>query len=262
MLALQHAWRRQLGLAVCALILLAPPATQAGIFDDDEARRAILELRQKQEAQHQALEAAERKATEDNAQLQRSLLELQGQIEVLRTEVSQARGQGEQLARDLSESQRRQKDLAQSVDERLRKFEPIKVSVDGRDFMAEPAEKRDYESAWGQFRKGDFAQAQTELGDFVRRWPQSGYTPSALFWLGNAQYATRDYKEALANFRAMLTQAPAHVRAPEAMLAVANCLSDLKDVKAARKALEELVKSYPDSEAAQAARERLAKSKP
>ncbi len=41
------------------------------------------------------------------------------------------------------------------------------------------------------------------------------------------------------------------------MLAIANCQAELKDTKAARKTIEELVKAYPKSEAAQAGRERL-----
>ena len=40
---------------------------------------------------------------------------------------------------------------------------------------------------------------------------------------------------------------------------MANCQVELKDVKAARKALEDLGKLYPQSEAAAAARERLAR---
>jgi TolA-binding protein len=79
-----------------------------------------------------------------------------------------------------------------------------------------------------------------------------------LFWLGNAQYATRDYKEAMINFRALLSRAPSHSRAPEAVLSVANCQLELKDAKGARKTLTDLIKAYPQSEAAGAARERLA----
>jgi TolA-binding protein len=45
------------------------------------------------------------------------------------------------------------------------------------------------------------------------------------------------------------------------MLSVANCYTDLKDLKAARKALGDLVKTYPQTEAAIAATERLAKLK-
>ncbi len=91
------------------------------------------------------------------------------------------------------------------------------------------------------------------------RNPQSGYAPSALFWLGNAQYANRDYNGAITSFRALLTRAPDHVRAPEAVLSIANCQIELKDTRAARKTLDDLVKAYPQSEAAAAAKERLAR---
>ncbi len=46
--------------------------------------------------------------------------------------------------------------------------------------------------------------------------------------------------------------------APEALLAVANCQAELKDTKSARRTIDELLKAYPGSEAAQAGRERLA----
>jgi tol-pal system protein YbgF len=145
------------------------------------------------------------------------------------------------------------------VDDRLRKFEPGKVTVDGREFVADPAETRDYEAALAVFRKGDFAAAQTGFLNFVKRYPQSGYNASALFWLGNAQYATRSYKEAIDNFRNMLTVNADHPRAPEAALSIANCQVELKEVRGARKTLEDLIKVYPQSEAAVAAKDRLAK---
>ena len=68
----------------------------------------------------------------------------------------------------------------------------------------------------------DFPAAQTAFGEFVRRYPQSGYRNTALFWLGNAQYANRDYRGAIGNFRALLAQAPEHARAPEALLSIAR----------------------------------------
>ncbi len=197
--------------------------------------------------------------TDENAQLRRSLLDFQGQIDGLKAEQSQLRGAQERLARDLSEAQLSQKDMVNGVNERLRRFEPVKVSVDGAEFMAEPAEKRDYESAMDIFRKGDFAAAQVALGQFVQRYGTSGYAPSALFWLGNAQYANKDYKDSMANFQQMLKVSPAHARAPEAMLAISNVQIELKDLKGARKTMDELVKAYPASEAAATARDRLAR---
>jgi tol-pal system protein YbgF len=249
----------------CAMSLAFAGSGQAALFEDDDARKAILELRQKVEAQRQSLEGqlAEqlRKSGEENAQLRRSLVDLQNQIEASRAELARLRGQGEQVQRDLLDVQRKQGEAALSLDERLRKFEPTKVTVDGKEFVVEPAERKDFDAALALFKKGDFAGVQPLLVDFIKHYGNSDYRPSALFWLGNAQYATRDYKEAILNFRALLAQSPGHMRAPETLLSIANCQLELKDARAARKTLEDLVKAYPQSEAASAAKERLAKLK-
>lgn len=312
-------WPR--GAAALALYLFSAATSQAALFEDDEARRAILDLRQRLETQRQSgdalrlsletlrqeaqkeLQALKQDAqatrqenqalrqsadvlgseaqkglvrvSEDSALLRRSLLELQNQIQGLRAELATVRGANEQLARDLAESQRRQKDIVQATearfqatdarfqatDERFRQFDPVKVTVDGAEFFAEPAEKRNFEAALEVLKKGDFAAAQGVFADFLNRYPQSGYYASGLFWLGNSQYATRDYKEAMVNFRALMSRAPDHLRAPEAALSVANCQIELKDVRGARKTLDELLKAYPQSEAAPVARDRLSRLK-
>jgi len=241
------AWRR---VALAAALIGATCGAQAALFEDDEARRAILDLRTR-------VETMRERSTEENAQLRRSILELQNQIEAMRGELQRMTGRNEELNKSLADLQQKQKD----VDERMKKNEPAKVSVDGREFTADPKEKADFDAALGIFRAGQFAQAQTAFADFVKRYPQSGFNPSALFWLGNAQYATRNYNEAIANFRSMLSLAPDHAKAPEAVLSIANCQIELKDTKGARRTLEDLTKAYPQSEAAQAGRERLARLK-
>ena len=249
--------------SLLALVLagLFASASNAAIFEDGEARRAILELRQRVDSMQAAQQKAADEHRQDTEQLRRILLDLQNQIEVLRVEQAKLRGQNKQLIRDVADLQRRQKDIAQGVDERLSKFEPVKVTLDGQEFQADPAEKRDFEAALAVFRSGKFAEANTAFASFVRQYPRSGYGPSARFWLGNAQYAQRDYKEAIGNFKQLLSDAPSHARAPEAALSIANCQLELKDNRAARKTLEDLVRVYPQSEAATAAKERLARLK-
>ena len=245
--------------AVALVMATCMGSASAGLFDDEEARKAILDLRQKNQAVEQKLAEETRRATEETAQLRRSLFDLQNQLEATRAEVAKLRGQDEQVVRDLADLQRLQKDTAQSLDERLRKFEPSRMTMDGKEFVADPSEKRDYDAAMATFRKGEFATAQLVFVDFLTRYPKTGFRQSALFWLGNAQYATKDYKDALSSFRALVVSAPDHMRVPEAILAIANCQLELKDNKGARKTLEELVANHPGSEAAQAAKDRLAR---
>ncbi len=244
-----------------AALWLSQSVAHAALFEDDEARRAILDLRQKIEQLSGSGSAQSKTQGEEIFKLRSSLLDLQGQIDLLKADQARLRGANEQLLRELSEQQQRQKDVQLGLDDRLRKFEPLKVNLDGVDITVEPAEKRDYEAAMGVFRKGDFAAAQNSLNGFMLRYPNTAYLPSVLFWLGNAQYANKDYTGAVTNFKRMLSMVPKHVRASEATLAIANCQIELKDIKLARKTMEDLVKTYPDSEAAQAAKERLARLK-
>ena len=245
-----------LGLAACL------PA-QAALFGDDEARKAILELRAKVDANRQsgdsALAELRRQQAEQSANSGRVVLELANQLEALRTELSQLRGQNEQLARDVTELQRQQKSTLNLVDDRLRSLEPVRVSQDGVDFTVLPREKAEFEAAMAALRAADFDKAADLYGQFMRRYPDSGYSPAALYWQGNARYASRDYKPAIDSYRALIAKVPNHARVPEAMLAIANCQQELKDAKAAKRTLEELFKSYPKSEAGIAARDRLAR---
>ncbi len=231
-------------LLVCGLGLAVLPAH--ALFEDAEARRAILELRQRFDAGNQ-----------ENAQLRRSLLDLQAQIEGLRSELARLQGQNEQLAREASEIQRAQTSLAQGMDQRLSKFEPAQIEIDGLSFTAEPQERDDFEAALALFRGGDFPAARKAFAAFVNGYPGSGYMPVARFWLANTQYAGGDYKEAVGNFRSALNAGPLYLRAPDAALGLANSQLELKDRKGERQTLEALLKNYPGTEAAQAAQTRL-----
>ncbi len=270
---------RSRGLVSCLRLLSlagfaagAVSASHAGLFDDEEARKAILDLRGRVAQNDDATKARLAELTSQLAQLReqnqllleqlqalrRSLLELNNQIESVRAESAKLRGSDEQLARELSELQRRQRDVVQGIDERMRRLEPIKVSLDGEEFLAEPQEKQQFEEALSWLKGGEFDKAAQGLGQFLRRFPSSGYADSSRLWLANALYGKRDYKEAIAAYRAFVAAAPKHVKAPEALLAAANSQLESKDRPGARRTLDELVKTYPQSDAAKAARERLA----
>jgi len=245
-------------------LLLAGTAS-AGLFDDDEARRAILDLRQKietlrRDTDQKLLDESKRQA-EELVSLRRGLLDLQNQWEAANGEAAKIRGQGEQLGREMNEAQRRQAEQIKRLDERLQRLEPVKVSHEGGEFLAESAEKRMFDSALASFRGGEFESAQNTFADFFGRYPQSGYGSSALFWLGNAQFVLKNYPAAVTSFRKMIARSPAYARVPEAWLAIANCQLELKDLAPARKTLEDLVANFPQSEAADIAKERLSRMK-
>ena len=251
-------------LVLAAMIGLYSGAAQAGIFDDEEARKAILDLRTRIQTNDDSSRAKLGELVQANtalldqiSQLRRSLLDLNAQLEAQRADNAKLRGGQEQLTRDVADLQRGVKEVSKGLDDRLRLIEPQKVSLDGKDFLADPDEKRSHDQAMAALRVGDFDKAASALVAFLQRYSGSGYADSARFWLGNAQYGQKNYKDAIVSFRALATTAPNHPRTPEALLALANCQIEMKDNKSARKTIDELLKAYPASEAATAGKERL-----
>ena len=262
--------RRARGLALACTMagVMAWLPAQAGLFDDEEARKAIVDLRSRiaavddaAKARHTEMAAANAQLLEQVAALRRSLLDLSNQLEAARGDLAKLRGSDEQLTRDVAELQKRQRDIGQTLDDRLRRFEPVKVTIDGRETTVDPNEKKAFDEAVALIRGGEFDRAVAALGLFQRRYPASAYTDQARFWYANALYGRRDYKEAITAFRAFVSAAPEHPAAPDALLALANSQAEAKDPRGARRTIEELMKTYPQSEAAQAGKDRLASLK-
>lgn len=235
--------------ALLAALALAPLQAQAGLFEDDEARRAILDIRDRMNNMQNEINA---KADKSNN------FDLNNQNEQLRQEIAKLRGQVEELANQLANEQRRQKDFYVDLDGRLRKLEPQKTTIDGKEVMLSQQEQRDYDAALAYFKAGDYRNAGASFYDFTRRYPASGLTPSAQYWLGNTYYAQRDYKNAISAQQVVVKNYPDSPKAADALLNIASCQIELKDRAAAKRTLETLVAQYPDAPAAQTAKERLA----
>ncbi len=238
--------------ALLAASTLLPLHAGAGILDDDEARKAIIDLRKKVENLSLELNAKIDTKSEKSA-----VLELVNQHEQTIQEINKLRGQVEVLANQLAMAQKQQKDLYADIDARLRKLEPRQVSIDGQETAVVPSEQQSYEAAMALFKGGDYKGAASALATFVRSYPASGYAANAQYWLGNAYYAQRDYKNAIAAQEVVVSTYRDSPKAPDAMLNIATSYTELKDKKAAKKALQDLVAKYPASPAAEAAKDRL-----
>jgi len=237
---------------VLAAIATLPLTASAGIFDDDEARRAILDMRTKVTKLEGDLKNLIDTKTDKSA-----TLDLIAQQQTLMEEINRLRGQVELLAHSIDTAAKREKDFYSDLDTRLRKLEPREVTIDGKTASVDLAEQKSYDTGMQQFKDGDYKGAATALSDFVRRYPVSSYASNAQYWLGNAYYAQGDCKAAIAAQQAVVKNYPDSPRAPEAMLNIASCQTELKAVNNAKKTLAELIKNYPDSASAATAKQRL-----
>jgi tol-pal system protein YbgF len=252
-------------------LCFAIPA-QAGLLEDDEARNQIQQL----EKRVLKLEDALKQQT-------KSMLDLQGQIEGLNTEIRKLRGQNEETTHGLQDAEKRQKDFYVDLDTRLRHYESAEaVAKEAAEAAAKEAAKeaaktpaapvsvdpsdpapgnRAFEAAYGLFKAGNQANAVKAFQEFLKKYPDSVHVPNANYWLGNAQLALKDYKGALDTYQGLLRDFPEMPKSADVLYGVAVCQQGLKRTNASRKTLKQLVAKYPRSEAAAKAKKLLAANK-
>jgi tol-pal system protein YbgF len=244
---------RPVRIALLIAALGAVPA-HAGVFDDDEARRQIADLKAKTEARFD--------------QQAKAQLDLAGQIQRQAEEMARLRGQIETLNYELETTKKRQQDFYLDLDSRLRKFEtvaPANATVEGENgpnskSAADPGkETQDYEVALNQFKAGKYKDAAAGFGAFVQKHPDSSLAPNAQYWLGNAWYAQRDCKRAIEAQSVVTTRYADSAKAPDAWLAISTCQQEMGNPTGAKRSLETVLTKYPGTPAADTARERLKK---
>lgn len=255
--------------AVLAGALAAAPAH--ALFEDDEARKAIIELRGRVELQNRdtkarleeialMIEARTKELAERLDRLEqmaRGQLELQSQIDAMRQELAGLRGTLEVQTNELATTQRRQRELVTEIDARIKPLEPVQVQVDEKTVMVQPDEKRTFEGSMALLRSGDFAGAIAGFQHLRLRWPESAYIPGAQYWSGSAQFALKDYKAAIATNQAFLTRYPEDARAPDAMLTLGLSQLESGDKRAARATLQIVADRYAETPAGRTATQRL-----
>ncbi|HEX6838899.1 MAG TPA: tol-pal system protein YbgF [Polyangia bacterium] len=115
-----------------------------------------------------------------------------------------------------------------------------------------------YKSAYDDLRAGRHEAAEQGFRDFVRRYPHHDYADNAQYWLGECFYDQKRFDKAAPEFRAVLTRWPTGNKAPDAMLKLGFSLLALGDLDKGGKVLREVPATYPRTEAARLASERLA----
>jgi tol-pal system protein YbgF len=250
----------------------------AALFDDEEARRRV-------EATNTRLGQVQKQLEDRIAALEaqvksQGLMDLFTQVEAIRADIARLRGQIEVLNHEQEQAQKRQRDLYVDLDSRLRKLESAPVAAapaasaavagsvpqaSGAPVPATPgtpavdagAEQRGYDAALDQFKGGNYAAATGSFAGFIKTYPKSPLAPSAQYWIGNAQFAQRDFRGAIATQRQLIAAYPDSQKVPDALLNIATSQAELGEAPQSRRTLDELIAKHPQSEAAAKARQRL-----
>lgn len=232
---------------------LGAAQVQAGVFDDEEARRQIVDQRIKTEARFD-------KQAKAQEQLNLSLLELASQIQRQADEMARLRGQIETLNYELDTTKKRQQDFYLDLDSRLRKFETVAASASAAVESANSAkEGQEYEEALNLFKTSKYKESATSFAAFVAKYPESTLAANAQYWLGNAWYAQRNCNKAIEAQSIVTTKYANSTKAPDAWLAIATCQQELGNPTGSKRSLESVIAKYPNTPAAETAQQRLKK---
>ena len=237
--------------ALLAVLLSAvlPLSVQAGLFDDDEARNRIEQLR---------VEVNDLGKRADT--VSRNQIDFANQVEAIKTDISKLRGQIEVLTYELEAAQKRQKDFYVDLDNRLRKIEQPPADTKAEAPKADPAlETRDYEAALAGLKGSKFKEAGASFLAFIKTYPNSSLAASAHYWGGYAHAQAKDHAVAAELFGKFAATWPNDERAPSALESRVTSLETGRDLKAAKASLEQLAERYPNSEAGKRAKLRLKK---
>ena len=199
------------------------------LFEDDEARKAILDLRKT---------------------LASTQLDLQNQIEKLKADNAQLRGQLEALQKQGEDLTHNQKTYYQDLDSRLGNFEPHSIEIEGLSGIVQPNEKKSYDDALKSFQSNQLKKANEEFAAFIRKYNDSPYLPLAMYWLANTKSVMKDYPGAIAQVQALIKRFPNHQRIPAAMITLGNAQLESGNKTAARKTFGDVIAKYPESDAA------------
>jgi tol-pal system protein YbgF len=209
------------GLACAAL------SSPAHAFADDDARKAILDLRQQVQQMNEV-----------NTRIR---IQLADQIQALQQQITQLRNQIEEVSHQAVP--RAPANGAQSDT--------------GGATAADPQEQSAYDGAIDRFRNAQYKEAAEALTAFLALYPNSQLAPTAQFYLGSSRYATKDYKGAIDQLQTMVKNAPDNARAPDALLVIAGSQIEMNNRTGAKSTLQRIVKDYPSTPAADTAKNRL-----
>jgi tol-pal system protein YbgF len=123
------------------------------------------------------------------------------------------------------------------------------------------SDRIEYERLLALFREGDLDGARQGFAAFLRDYENSDLSPNARYWLGEAYYGKKDYKQAIDWYDRVELDFPRSEKVPAAILKKGYAYLAMKDKKRASSAFTQVVTLYPRSPEAGKASDKLSQLK-
>lgn len=189
------------------------------------------------------------------------MYEMLSRLEQLEDELRQVRGQVEELRYRLdqtaggrtSNAPARVPDSRVSIDANG----PLAPMLDSNLQPRDAAGKQVYDQALAQLRSGNYEQATQGFDEMLRQSPNGPLAGNAQYWLGESLYVQRNLPEARDAFLKLATDYPDSSKVPDGLLKLAYTFQAMNEISKAKLVLNELISSWPQSNAARLAETRL-----
>ncbi len=120
-----------------------------------------------------------------------------------------------------------------------------------------PSARALYDRAMESWNKGEQGQAVVDFEELVQRYPNDPLVTSAQLRIGDAYFAARDFERAGAAYRKIVDLTPKGKDTPQALLRLGLAYRAQKREADAKQAWTQVVREFPDSDAAEEARRAL-----
>jgi len=125
--------------------------------------------------------------------------------------------------------------------------------------LAAPTHRQDttrrlYDRVMDEFKHRDYEAAMAGFRLFIELHSQSALAANAQYWIGECQYRTRRYRDALKSFYDVVSNYPLSPKLSASTLKLGQTYTKLGDHEKARLMFDRVVEEYPDSPEAEVAR--------
>ncbi len=123
---------------------------------------------------------------------------------------------------------------------------------------ATPSKPEDlYKEGLELFNLKRYQEAKEVFKDFIKQNPTSPLVANAHFWIGECEYKQSRYEEAILEYNKVISKFPKSNKVPDALLKQGYAFAKLGDKESAKILLKRLVKNYPKTPQAKAAKRQL-----
>lgn len=188
---------------------------------------------------------------------QRDLEMLRGQIQESRYQLGQVVVRQKNLYQQLHNLEQQAKNTVNLP--KNSSSEAITVN-ETKEATSQGDENSDYNTAVSlALEKKEYDRAISEFQTFIKRYPESTYQPNANYWLGQLFYNKKGKKDDASYYYATVVKNyPTSSKAPDAMYKVGVILQEKNQLSKAKAVYQQVIKAYPDSDAAKLAKKREA----